>query len=206
MFFFLASLREIADTLHIADDTSHVVNVRAMAHGTLFEVAFINMSTFVADGIRDVEGEVVASLLSRHTQQLAVLFFAEVLFQVEVQRRTAGEVRDVLTTMETELVENVNLFIFNNIEITIITIAGHHVTVFAVPLGVLHTHILSGNHLAVEHEVFALIAFVVIFNHAQDLLHEMLVFFIIGDGNLEEFGSLHQSVDTDGEVLAIDGN
>ena len=39
----------------------------------LLQVARVNVTALVADGVRDVEREVVATLLSSHTQQLTVL-------------------------------------------------------------------------------------------------------------------------------------
>ena len=69
----LTSSREVAYTLQIADDTSHVVDILAAAIRTLLEIAFVDMSALVADSVRDIEREVVASLLSCDAQELAIL-------------------------------------------------------------------------------------------------------------------------------------
>ena len=40
---------------------------------TFLEIAFVDMSALVADSVRDIEREVVASLLSCDAQELAIL-------------------------------------------------------------------------------------------------------------------------------------
>ena len=72
---FLSCGREIADTLEISDDSCHVVHVLAMAMWALLEIALVDVSAVVADGVRDVEREVVASLFGCHAQELSVLGF-----------------------------------------------------------------------------------------------------------------------------------
>ena len=71
--FFLSCRREVAHALEIADDARHIVDVLAVAVGTLFEVALIDVSTVVTDRIRNVEREIVASFFGSHFQELAVL-------------------------------------------------------------------------------------------------------------------------------------
>ena len=73
----------------------------------LLQIALVDMTAVVADRVGDIEGEVVTSFDSRYAEQLAVLRLAEVLLEVTVQRRTTGEVLDVLTSVETETVEYV---------------------------------------------------------------------------------------------------
>ena len=80
----LAGLRETADAFHIADDTGKVVEVLAVAFGTFMEIAFVNVTTVVADGVGDVECEVVTAFLCSHAEQLAVLRLREVLLQIGV--------------------------------------------------------------------------------------------------------------------------
>lgn len=99
-------MREVADAFQVADDAGHVVDVLAVAHWTLFQVAFVDMATVVADGVGYVEGEIVAPLCSRHAQQLAVLLFGQMLVQIEVQGAAASEVLDVGGTVELEFVED----------------------------------------------------------------------------------------------------
>ena len=44
-----------------------------MTYRALFQVVLADVSAFVADGIRDVEREVVATLDCRHLEKLAIL-------------------------------------------------------------------------------------------------------------------------------------
>ena len=46
-----------------------------MAVWTLLEIALVYVSAVVADGVRDVEREVVASFFGCHAQELSVLGF-----------------------------------------------------------------------------------------------------------------------------------
>ena len=75
----LPSLREVADTLHITDDTGQIIEIPAVAFRTRLEVALVDMPAIVADRIRDVEREIVASLLRSHAQQVAVLLPAQMI-------------------------------------------------------------------------------------------------------------------------------
>lgn len=65
---FLSCGREIADALEVADDSCHVVHVLAMAMWALLEIALVDVSAVVADGVRDVEREVVASFFGSNAQ------------------------------------------------------------------------------------------------------------------------------------------
>ncbi len=49
-----------------------------------------NMSAVIADGIWNVECEVVATFLCSDTQQLTILWLGEVLFEVHVKCRTTS--------------------------------------------------------------------------------------------------------------------
>ena len=69
----LAWLGEIAYALEVTNDTSQIVHIGAMAMRALFGVAFVDMSAVVAEGVRDIESEVVTSLLCSHLEELAVL-------------------------------------------------------------------------------------------------------------------------------------
>ena len=69
----MAGLGEAADALHVADDAGEVVNVLAVAFGALVEVTLVDVAAVVADGVGNVEGEVVAAFLRGHAEQLAVL-------------------------------------------------------------------------------------------------------------------------------------
>ncbi len=68
MGFLLSTLREVTDTLQVADDTGHVVHILAVADGTLFEIPLVDMAAVVADGVGYVEGKVIAPFGGSHTQ------------------------------------------------------------------------------------------------------------------------------------------
>ena len=55
-----------------------------MAVRALLQVALVDMATVVADGVGDVEREVVATLLGGNLQQVQVLLLGEVLVEVHV--------------------------------------------------------------------------------------------------------------------------
>ncbi len=198
----LAGLGEVAHALHVADHAGQVVGVAAAAYGAFVQVALVDVSAVVAHRVGDVEREVVASLARRNAQELAVLRLAQVLLQVEVEGRAAGEVLDVAAAVEPELVEDVEPRILHGVEVAVVAVARHRVTVLAVPLGVFHAHVLRGDHLAVEHHLLRAVFSVVAFDQPQDLLHETLVVRIVVDPESERFGSLDQAVHADGQVLA----
>ena len=70
---FLTSHREVADTLHITDDTSQIINIFAMTFRALFQIVLADMATLVADGVRDVECKVVTSFLCCNSEKLGIL-------------------------------------------------------------------------------------------------------------------------------------
>ena len=57
--FLLAWLREVAHSLQVADDTSHIVDILRVAVGTLLEIAFVDMSALITDGVGNVESEIL---------------------------------------------------------------------------------------------------------------------------------------------------
>ena len=83
--FFLAGHREVADTLHISDDAGQVIDVSAVALRTFLEVVLADVAALVADSVRNVEGEVVASFLCGYAQELAVLCLREMFFKVKMK-------------------------------------------------------------------------------------------------------------------------
>ena len=111
--FFLSVDGEVRNALEIADDASEVVDVVAVAVRALGEVALVDAATFVAERVGDVEGEVVAAFHSRHAEQVAVLRLREVLFEVAVEGAAAGEVVDVSTTVEAELLDGIGVFVLS---------------------------------------------------------------------------------------------
>lgn len=69
----LPCLGEIAHTLEIANDSRHIVYVGGMAVRAFVQITLVYVATIVADCIRDVEREVIASFLCCNAEQLAVL-------------------------------------------------------------------------------------------------------------------------------------
>ena len=200
----MARLAEIADALQVADDAGQVVDVVAVALGAFLQVALVDVAAIVADGIGHVESEVVAAFAGSHAQQLAILLLGQVFLKVAVQGRAASEVLDVLLAVQTELVEDVGVLVFHDVEIAVVAVAVHLVAVFLVPLGVFHANVLGGNHLAVEHQaVFLRVIFLVVFfDEPQNLLHKGFVLRVIRNLDFEELGGFHEAVHADGEVLA----
>ena len=173
-----------------------------MAFGALLEVALVDVAAVVADGVGDVEGEVVATLLGSHLQQLHVLLLGEVFLKVAVECGAAGEVLDVVFAMEAELVQNGERLVLDDVEVGVVAVARHEVAVLAVPLGVFDADVLGGDHLAVEHDFLGAVFLVFLLHQAEDGLHELAVFGAVLDGDAHELGSLDEAVDADGEVLA----
>ena len=111
---------------------------------------------------------------------------------------------DVLLAVQAELVQDVGVGVFHDVEIAVIAIAVHLVAVFLVPFGVLHAHVLGGDHLAVEHQAVLLrvVFLVVLLDEAQNILHKLLVVGIVRDLDFQELGSFHKTVHANGEILA----
>ena len=118
--------------------------------------------------------------------------------------RTTSEMLDVGCTVELEFVENVEGIILYDIEIAVIAVAGYEIAVFTVPFGMLHAHILSGDHLAVEHHIFGAVLLIVFFHQSEYGLDKGQVVGIVVDLKPHKFSSFHQSVDANGEILAAD--
>ena len=97
-------LREVADTLHVADDSSQIVHIIAMTFRAFLQVTFVYMMTVIADGVRNVEGEVVAALGSGYPEQLPVLLFTQMFFQIHVQCRASGQMFYITATVQTEFI------------------------------------------------------------------------------------------------------
>lgn len=73
--FFLSRHREVADTLHIADDSCQIVDVSTMTFRTFLQIVLAYVSALVADSVRNIECEVVTSLLGGYAQKLGILGF-----------------------------------------------------------------------------------------------------------------------------------
>lgn len=133
-----------------------------------------DVSAVVADRIGDIEREVVAPLLGSHLQQMSILLLAKVLIEIHVESGASSKVLDVGFAVEFELVDDVGVGVFDNVEVTVVTVSGDHVAIFLIPLGVLYAHVLSRDHFAVEHQPLLLVreSLVLDFDHAKNVLHE----------------------------------
>ena len=178
---FLARRGEIADPFYVTDDARQVVDVFAVALGARFQVTLVDVAAVVAHRVRDVEREIVASFRGGYAQQLPVLFLRKVLFEVHVQSRSPGQVFDVFAAVQAELVDDVQRTVLHDIEVTVVAVAGHGVTVFPVPFGMFDAHVLGGDHFAVEKSFLRAVFFIVPFHEAEHLLHESRVLRIVID-------------------------
>ena len=130
--FFLSWLAEITDTFQVTNDTGQIVYVVAVAFGAFFQVTLVDMTAVVANGVRNVESEIVAAFAGSHSKQLTVLVLGKVFFKVAVKCRTASKVLDVFLTVKTELIKNIGVRIFNDVEIAVVAVAVHFIAVFLV--------------------------------------------------------------------------
>ena len=71
--FLLPCSGEVAYPLHVTDDTCHVVHVGAVTVRALLQVTLVYVAAVVADGVRDVESKLVATLFCSNSQKLPVL-------------------------------------------------------------------------------------------------------------------------------------
>ena len=126
------------------------------------------------------------------------------LLKIAVERTSSREMVDIATTVETEFLDGVDVFIFHHIEIAVVTIARYIVAIGFVPTCVFHSHVFSRNHFAVEEEVFRTILLVVVFDEREDAFHKVSILLVVADGDAEAFCSFHNAVHTDGEILALD--
>ena len=87
------------------------------------------MATVVADGVGNVEGEVVAAFLGSDLQQMEVLILGEMLLKVHVEGGATREVLDVGSAMQLELIEDGQRVVLYDIEVRVVAVAGHEVAV-----------------------------------------------------------------------------
>ena len=92
----LARLGEVADTLEISDYARKIIHILTAADGTLVQIAFVDMPAIVAEGVGDIECEVVGAFLRCYAEKVAILRLREVLFKITMQGRTAREVLHIL--------------------------------------------------------------------------------------------------------------
>ena len=111
-----------------------------------------DMPTALAQGVRDVEGQVIAARLHRGVQQLAILLLGQMLVEVDMAGRASIEVSCEVTPMELQLIQHIDSRIFHPEEIAVVAIARDAEFIGAIPRGILHTLILGRNHLSIEHD------------------------------------------------------
>ena len=87
---FAPAAAEGGNAFEITDDAGAVVDVVRAAAAARLQGAFVDVAAVVADGIWNVECEVVATFLCSDTQQLTILWLREVLFEVHVKCRTTS--------------------------------------------------------------------------------------------------------------------
>ena len=150
-----------------------------MAMRTLLEIALVDVAAVIADGVRHIEGEIVATLLGCHLQKLAILLLGQVLLQVHVQGRTACKMLDIRGAMELELLDDVCIRVLHDIEIAVVAIAGNEIAVFPIPLGMLHSDVLGRYHLAVEQHILGAIELVILLDKPENCLHKLQVIGIV---------------------------
>ena len=175
-----------------------------MAVGALLQITLVDITAVVANGIGDIEGEVVATLLGSHLQQMHVLLLGEVLLQIHVQGRATRQMLNIGRAMQLELVDDGQRVILNHVEIAVVAVAGHEIAVFTIPLGMLHADILGRNHLAVEHHVLRAILLIILLDKAEDALYEVQVVVIGRNLQTHELCGFHKTVDTDRQILTGD--
>ena len=202
--FALAVDGEVGDALEITNDACEIVHILTLAVRTFGEISLVDVSAVVAQRVGDVEGEIVATLLCGYAKEMAILCLRQMLLEVAVERTSARKMVDVATTVESEFLDGVDVFVFHHIEITVVAITRHVVAIGFVPTCVFHSHVFSRNHFAVEEEVFRAILLVVVFDEREDAFHKVGIFLVVADGDAQTFCSFYDAVHPDGEILALD--
>ena len=72
------------------------------------------------------------------------------LLEIKVKGRTSCEVLDVLSAVESHLVDDVQRLVLHDVEIAVVAVTWHYISVFPIPFCMLHADVLSWDHLAVE--------------------------------------------------------
>ena len=105
--------------------------------------------------------------------------------------------------MQTEFFDDVRIRIFHNVEIAVVAVARHEVAGLAIPARVLHAHILSRNHLAVEEHILRAVLLIILFDKAQNAADKLLIFFVVGDLYAQTFCRFDHTVDANRQILAL---
>ena len=195
---------EVGDALEVADDAGEVVYVVTLAVRTLGEVSLVDATTVVAEGVGDVEGEIIAPLDGGDAEEMSILRLGEVLLKVAVEGASSGEMGDVPSAVEAELGNGVDVLVFDDVEVGVVAVARDKIAGLLVPSCVLDADVFSRNHFAVEKEFFGAILLVVAFDEREDIFDKLLIFRVVANGDTEAFCRFDDAVDTDGEVLALD--
>ena len=72
----------------------------------------------------------------------------------------------IAASMQTEFIDNIQRFVFYNIEITVITFSECLEACFFIPFSVLHSYILSRNHFAIKQNILCTVLPIISFNHS----------------------------------------
>ena len=202
--FFAPSATECRYAFQIADDAGAVVDVVTTAGGTGVQGAFVDMAAFVADGDAYVHAEVVAACLCGDVQERAVAGFGQCFVEVQVQRGAAVEPVHQFFAVQQEFVERVDFFVFDDVEIGVVTFAADFVTVGFVPFSVFHAEVFGGDELSIELHAVVFAGGLVGFEYGfQTALDEVDVVIVVADFDALRFGGFRHAVDTDGEELFV---
>ena len=174
-----------------------------MAARALFKISLIDMTTFITYCVRNIVGKVVTSLLGSYTEKLTILSLTQMLFKVHMKSRTTCKMLDIRSTMQLKLIDNIQRVVLYNIEVTIITITRNEIAILTIPFSMLNTYVLGRNHLAIEHHFLRTILFVILFDKRKNALYKMLIVIIRSYRKSHKLGSLNKTIDTYGEILAI---
>lgn len=94
---------------------------------------FADVTAVIADGIRDVEGEVRTASFDGNVHQFAVLLLRKVLRQIDVTSTAAIEIAGEFVAVKDELVDHICLLVLNDIEIAVVAVARNLVSIALVP-------------------------------------------------------------------------
>ena len=118
-----------------------------------------------------------------------------------MQSRTTCEVLDVRSSVQLELVNDVERVVLYYIEVAVVAVARYEIAVLTVPLGMLNAHILGRNHLTVEHNLLRTILLVVLLYESKHFLYKVQIVGIVVDLKSHELCGFNKSVHTDCEIL-----
>ena len=141
--FLLAAFGPLGNQGQITDDTGGIIQIFTAALGAMLQLVLGNVAAIIADGIGNVEGEVVTAGGDGQLQQMSILILGEMLFQIAMECTAAIQIAGVYLTMETELVDDVGTLILHQVEVRVITITRDDVVILLIPLGVLDAKVFS---------------------------------------------------------------